>query len=249
MKYMGGKFRQSKHIARFTKMVLSEEVTYVEPFCGAMGSATAVDHNKMVLSDSSEALINMWRTLENENFILPDFVSEEEYNEIKNIKDPKDWRTAYYGFGLSFGGKFFGGYARGKENRNYALESKNRTDKKRAILFNKSEENLPALVCCDYKDIEKHIPRLSVVYCDPPYKNRNKPYDFVGSFNHQEFWQWCRDMVKKGHIILATEFIVPDDFHVLYNFGDTVVRHHASLGADGTQEVLVCHESQKHLFV
>ena len=46
-----------------------------------------------------------------------------------------------------------------------------------------------------------------------------------------------------------TEFTVPNDFVIIHNFGDTVVRHQNSNGADGTNEVLVCHKSQIGLFV
>ena len=38
------------------------------------------------------------------------------------------------------------------------------------------------------------------------------------------------------------------DFVILHNWGDTVVRHYSGKPPDGTQELLVCHESQKHLF-
>lgn len=245
MKYMGGKFRQGKKIAEFVKKVLKLKQWYVEPFCGALGVACRVNHNKMILSDVSEALISMWQFFQdNPTFELPDVITEDEYNMIKKIRDPQDWRTAYYGFGMSFGSKWFGAFARNnREHVNYAGEAKRGTDKKRGLI---SGETKPTFVCFDYRKLK--IPKNSIVYCDPPYANRNNPYDFIGKFDHTVFWQWCREKIAKGHILLITEFIVPDDFTILHNFGDTVVRHHAGKGSDGTSEVLVCHESQKHLW-
>ena len=238
MNYMGGKHRQGPKIAEFVKLVLRPDQWYVEPFCGALGAAWRVNHNKMILGDVSEALINMWQFFQNNpDFELPDIVTEEEYNKIKKIRDPQDWRTAYYGFGASFGGSYFTTFAFRQGNHTNPRALKRLTNLKRNINAK--------FVCSDYKKLK--IPKSSVVYCDPPYENRTKCHDF-NTFNTEEFWQWCRERVAKGHILLATEFIVPDDFTILHNFGDTVVRHYAGKGSDGTSEVLVCHESQKHLW-
>ena len=238
MNYMGGKHRQGPKIAEFVKLVLRPDQWYVEPFCGALGAAWRVNHNKMILGDVSEALISMWQFFQdNPDFELPDVITEDEYNAIKKIRDPQDWRTAYYGFGMSFGAKWWGGYARGKTYNNFAANIKRSTNLKRSINAQ--------FICCDYKQL--YIPPGSVVYCDPPYVNRTKCHDFK-SFDTVEFWQWCRNRVKLGDVVLVTGFVVPDDFVILHNWGDTVVRHYSGKPPDGTQELLVCHESQKHLW-
>lgn len=240
MNYMGGKHRQGPKIAEFVKKVLKPDQWYVEPFCGALGAAWRVNHNKMILGDVSEALISMWQFFQdNPTFELPDVITEDEYNAIKKIRDPKDWRTAYYGFGITFAGKYFGTYARNRIGTNYAANCKKSTDVKRKFLNNMT------FIHSDYKQL--YITPGSVVYCDPPYVNRTKGHDFK-SFDTVEFWQWCRNRVKLGDVVLVTGFVVPDDFTILHNFGDTVVRHYSGKPPDGTQELLVCHESQKHLW-
>ena len=109
MNYMGGKHRQGPTIAKFVKEIIKPDQIYVEPFCGAIGVAYRVNHTRMILSDVSESLINMWKfLLENPNFELPEVITENEYQEVKSKKDPKDWRTAYIGFGMSFGSKYCG---------------------------------------------------------------------------------------------------------------------------------------------
>ena len=238
MNYMGGKHRQGPKIAEFVKLVLRPDQWYVEPFCGALGVAWRVNHNKMILSDISEALINMWQFFQdNPDFELPDVITEDEYNTIKKIRDPQDWRTAYYGFGVSFGGSYFKSYAFRPGNHTSAEALKRNTGRKKSTNAQ--------FICSDYKQL--YITPGSVIYCDPPYANRSNPYD-CGKFDTEEFWQWCRKRVKIGDIVLVTSFVVPDDFVVLHNFGDTVVRHYSGKPPDGTQELLVCHESQKHLW-
>ena len=236
---MGGKQRQGRIIAEYVRKVLGEEQWYVEPFCGALGVAQRVAHEKMVLADSSKSLITTWKAVQNPSLELPDTITEDEYQRLKKTRDPKDWMTAYAGFGVSFGGKWFGGYARNKVGTNFSRNLKRSVERKR------DAARSATFVCADYRDLE--IPPNSVVYCDPPYAKRTKAHDFK-SFDHDEFWDWCRSKVAEGHVVLATEFHVPDGFVVLHSFGDTVVRHHRGRTPDGTVEVLLCHESQAHLF-
>ena len=56
-----------------------------------------------------------------------DNISEEEY---KLAKTRKDHLKAFVGFGCSFAGKYFGGYARGSEERNYCSNAKHSILKK-----------------------------------------------------------------------------------------------------------------------
>lgn len=240
MNYMGGKHRQGKKIAAMIQRVLREDQWYVEPFCGALGVAHRVAHPKMVLADISEPLINMWVALKNPDLELPDVITEEEYKAVKAVRDPRDWRTAYYGFGMSFGGKYWGGYKRiTDQRRNYARELKESV-RSRMIPINNA-----CFILGDYSDLS--FVEDAVVYCDPPYAGRTKPHN-CPEFDHNKFWEWCRMMVAKGNTVLATEFTVPPDFVILHDFGDTVVRHHNGLPPDGTREVLVCHGSQVELF-
>lgn len=244
MNYMGGKHRQGPIIAKIIREVLDDQ-WYVEPFCGALGVASRVAHDKMILSDISAPLINMWDAFLDPSLELPDVVSEDEYLRIKAIKDPSDWRTAYYGFGMSFGSKYWGGYAREGRSTNCAANLKRSTSLKRSTNLKRSLTGDARFVISSYDNLK--IPADSVVYCDPPYHDRTTPYG-NSTFNHHAFWDWSRSMVLAGHVVLVTEFSVPSDFVVLHDFGDTVVRHHSAKPADGTREVLVCHESQSILF-
>ncbi|MDD3417562.1 MAG: hypothetical protein PHY47_26820 [Lachnospiraceae bacterium] len=65
-----------------------------------------------------------------------------------NNKDNYDkWYVGFVGFLCSFGSKFFGGYARGKNNsgdaRNYAMESYNNLNKQSPNLRNHKKNSTP----------------------------------------------------------------------------------------------------------
>lgn len=57
--------------------------------------------------------------------------------------------------------------------------------------------------------LELQIPNNSIIYCDPPYKGTTKYKD---NFDHIVFWQWCRDMANKGHVVFISEYNAPNDF-------------------------------------
>lgn len=245
MNYMGGKHRQGPKIADFVREVLKPGQWYVEPFCGALGVARRVGHDKMLLADGSEALINMWKTLQDPSINLPDVVTEEQCRRLNAARDPGDWMTAYAGFGMSFGSKWFGGYAR--DSRGSTQDNVTRSRNLKIATGRKRQATTGNAVFVHRAYDSLYVPRGSLIYCDPPYAGRTRAHD-CEAFDHDKFWGWCRVQVQAGHTLLITEFTIPDDFVVLHTFGDTVVRHHAARPADGTNEVLVCHESQGHFW-
>jgi site-specific DNA-adenine methylase len=153
---------------------------------------------------------------------------------------------------MSFGARYFTKYARGArgdtgDNTVHSGRLKKSTNIKRKTNIMKA-----VIECFSYADLPK-LPPNSVIYCDPPYESTSKVHDF-DSFDHDHFWDWCRDRVKEGHRVLVTEFKFPLDFVILHNFGDTVSRlgvkgHNPLDGKDsGVREVLVVHETQSHLW-
>lgn len=241
MNYLGGKHRQGKIIAWHILQVLGVDGTYIEPFVGACGvahriAADATSGTKLIFSDIHEPLITFWKAVMN-GWQPPDVVSEDLYTRIKAKRDPKDPLTAYVGFGMSFGGKYFGGYARNVAGTNYAANLQRSTLLKTNSLL-KSKSLLKADVefrCCDFRNYATVTD--AVIYLDPPYANRTKIGTYVGKFNHDEFWEFA-EKISRNNIVFVTEFSAPCGWNVLHNFGDTVVRHYSSRGADGTTECL-----------
>ena len=201
MRYLGGKSRIGKRIAEIINPLVAGGRPYYEPFCGACNVARHIKADWRLLSDAHPQLIAMWKAVQ-QGWVPPDTVTEEEYAAAKR-GDLSPELTAFIGFGCSFGGKWFGGYARGGEGRSYASNAKNTIIARREALLSAHFE------CSSYHDI---VPLTdSVIYCDPPYASTTG-YKGVGKFDHAAFWAWTRRMAALGHTVLISEYSAPDGF-------------------------------------
>lgn len=212
MRYFGGKQRISGPLSDYLNKCLKNEQPFVDLFCGACNIISKIDNNRLrIANDKHEYLIAMWKALQ-EGWEMPNNISEEKYLYIKNHKDENRPLTGFVGFGLSYSGKWFGGYCRGNTNRNYCLNAKNSNNK-----------ILPSIMdvkfyCGDYKDVK--IPIGSLIYCDIPYKGTTQ-YDNkeVGKFNHDEFYNWVRNNSDKYDIYISEyRENVPDDFKIVWEY-------------------------------
>ena len=50
---------------------------------------------------------------------------------------------------------------------------------------------------------------IDMIFCDLPYEGTTS-YK-TGAFDHDKFWQWCRDM-SKNNVVFVSEYEAPDDF-------------------------------------
>lgn len=209
MKYIGSKARHAMYLAPFILDALLPKQMYVEPFCGGCNMLQNVLQEHRMANDQHPFLIAMFKAVQ-QGWEPPDALSEGEYADIRNNQQayPPEL-VGFVGFGCSFSGKWFGGYARGATNkgepRNYCAESK------RNLL---SQVPLLAGVrfsCGPYTTMP--LPRNSVIYCDPPYAGTVKYA--TGGFDSAQFWQWCVDRSAEGHIVFVSEYTVPDGVPVI----------------------------------
>lgn len=213
MKYLGGKHGIGKRVAAFIteKCPPTDYKGYLEPFCGSLGvfkQMTDKGYSHYVASDAHSDLIAMWKAVKDDSLALPARMSEKEYNRLKHAKSP-DPMKAVAGFGLSFGGKYFGGYAQraaGDSGRNFFQE------------FKRSIASIaPRIQRPDVKFMHRNYssfrPKNMVIYCDPPYRNTHG-YS-VGSFDHEKFWQTMREW-SKDNCVLVSEESAPRDFKVVW---------------------------------
>lgn len=198
MKYVGGKTRIAKYLA--PEILRTNPNIVVEPFCGALNiSIELVKLNKeiqVLASDIDSDLMNMWIAIKN-GWEPPTDISRDEYYIIK-AQPPSPLRT-FVGYGCSFAGKWFGGYAH-ISGRNYCKESYNFIQKKKQYFSNIIFDSK------DYRDIKIENKANTVIYCDPPYINTTKPGK-RNNFNHDEFWEWVR---KQTIPVYVSEYIAPD---------------------------------------
>ena len=210
MHYFGGKQRISNKLCDFLNSNLKDGQPFVDLFCGACNIVSKIDSNRLrIANDKHKYLIAMWKSLQ-QGREMPNSVSEEQYKYIRDHKDEDMALTGFVGFGLSYSGKWFGGYCRSKDNRNYCLNAKNSNNKILPYIMDVSFK------CCDYKDVD--IPVGAMVYCDIPYKGSTQ-YDRkeVGDFNHDEFYEWVRVNSNKYDIYISEyKENVPDDFSIVW---------------------------------
>jgi DNA adenine methylase len=121
MKYLGGKQRLGKHLSPVLKELWNDVNEksgkqldgYLEPFCGSLGvfrNMTDLPTNRMIANDYHPDLIQMWNEVKDGTFIYPTSVSEDEYLAAKKLQSPNALKS-FIGFGMSFGGRFFGAFA------------------------------------------------------------------------------------------------------------------------------------------
>lgn len=199
MQYFGGKAKVSKYIVPYLESVRKENQVFLEPFVGGANIISKMSGERLAY-DLNEYLIEMYRGVQ-KGYELPDELSEESYKYIKSNKDKDKVLTGFAGFGCSFAGKWFGGYARNKQNHNYCKAAKNSLLKKMQTMGD---------VRFQWKDYKTLDPKDCLIYCDPPYANTTK-YTDVPDFNSEEFWNIMRKWSKKNDVYIS-EYEAPDDF-------------------------------------
>lgn len=213
MKYLGGKHGIGKQIADFMSQKCPPNSTkgYIEPFCGSLGvfkHMTNKGYKKYIGSDIQPDLIELWKKIQTNDLRIPNNIDEEMYNKLKHAKSPNALK-AIAGFGLSFGGKYFAGYAQkwaGNSGRNFLDEFRNSIQKIKPTIqatnvhfYNKS-----------YTD---YNPTDMLIYCDPPYKE-TQGYS-TGDFDHETFWETMRKWSKNNCVFISEESS-PSDFAVVW---------------------------------
>ena len=53
----------------------------------------------------------------------------------------------------------------------------------------------------------------TVIYCDAPYANTS---GYKTDFDFQEYYDWLDLKVQEGHIVLVSEYTMPDGWVVIY---------------------------------
>lgn len=201
MRYLGGKGRTGHIIAQYLNAIRFDNQSYWEPFVGGgwvLSNISASGKNHA--SDKHVALISMWQSLL-DGWQPPNTISEDEYEDAKSLPDT-DPLKAFIGFGCSFSGKYFGGYARSGK-RNYASNARNSLFRKIASMPPVTFYHADFMTC---DPPESHM----LIYCDPPYNNTTG-YS-TGDFNTSAFYNRCRTLSASGHTVIISEYAAPSDF-------------------------------------
>lgn len=207
MQYFGGKSRISNKIAEFLNGQLLEGQSFVDMFCGSCNIVSKINPDRQrYANDRHRYLISLFKGLQ-EGWKCPPRITKEDYIRIKDNKDEDPALSGFVGFGMSFSGKWFGGFTGeiSKNSQDYLKCATNGLNVKMKGLVDVKFSNE------DYSDFK--VPKSSLIYCDIPYKGTT-PYckNEVGIFEHNKFYDWCNNMTLEGHKIYVSEYKhnVPD---------------------------------------
>lgn len=211
MRYNGGKAIACKRFAKVINQFSYGKETYVEPFVGAAWVTQYVEHPIRMVYDINPYLIAMWRALQ-EGWIPPGNITEDEYR-IAKIGSVPDHLRAFIGFGCSWGGKWFGGYAGNAGNPECARQSRDSLLRKMKKL---------ADVRFSTQGYDELSPANSIVYCDPPYTD-STPGWLPGKFDHEEFWHTMHKWARHDNIIIVSSHEAPDGIECVAEFRNVKV--------------------------
>ena len=205
---MGGKFELSK---KFVPELLEHRNgrAWVEPFVGG-GNVIDKVSGIRIGADVNKWTIQALRVIRDYAEELPrdniEF-TEEDYEALR-LSD-ECWFKGFAGFSYSYCGKWLGGWARGiRNNRDIDFVSR------AYISANKQRPNLNGVQLLNRSYDELEFRQDSLIYCDPPYIETTKYA--TGQFDHNKFWEWCRNRVYDGHKVFVSEYTAPKDFSVFW---------------------------------
>jgi len=204
VQYLGSKARLAKHILPIVTAGRTDEL-YVEPFVGGGNIFHLVDGPKWG-NDSNSDVVALLEAV-GDGWIPPGVVSDDDYAAAKaGLVEPHV--RGFIGVGCSFGGKFFGGYARGKlhsgEPKNYARIARN------SILRQANGLAGAKYTAGDYWLMD--IPDGSYVYCDPPYAGTT---GYVGGFDSVKFWEWAEGLSARCQVFVS-EYAAPPGWECVW---------------------------------
>lgn len=206
---MGSKARIKKEILPIMLKNRKENQYFVDLFAGGMNLIDSVDGNR-IANDFNYYLIEMFRSLLN-GWIPNDFYDRDFYNEVKNNKNKYPaYLVGWIGFNCSYSGKFFGGFA-GKVNTKTGTVRNYQSEALKNVI--KQIKKLKGVIFTNINYFQLEIPPNSIIYLDPPYKNTTK---YFIDFDHEIFYEYCRQKKKEGHTVFVSEYEMPDDFTCIW---------------------------------
>lgn len=225
VKYLGSKRGIAKPLSAFLLSRLAGRY-FVEPFCGGINMTAAMEPaGPRLATDAHPALFYLYRAWR-KGWRPPSSVSEALYQQIRARNDPTDPMTGFVGFGCSFGGKFWGGFARSAKGENFAAQSLSSLSKKfarcSAVTFGLES----------YERLSPH--RDCLVYCDPPYAQTT---GYSLAFDSARFWEHVRGWSRAGIEVLVSEYTAPSDFESVFSLTKSVAVDGGGAGSGRVEHV------------
>ncbi len=237
VQYMGGKARIAKDLARVMLEIAPQRDVYLEPFLGGCHvlPQMAPHFDLSIATDVMPDVAILWRDALAGAFVPPTEVTREQYAGLRHA-EPSALR-GFVGFGCSFGGRFFEGYASNARGSDFVAPAARGIERKLSTVT----ASRTVIREQDYRD---HEPAPgTVVYCDPPYAG-TKPFSGAPLWDAEAFWATMREWVERGAVVFVSEYAAPRGWVSVW----TKTANVGSLKRDGNAapvtEHLFVHESQ-----
>lgn len=206
MRYLGGKSRLARKIVDVIKQRAPETRGIIEPFCGGAAVTEYLCAWRPTLAaDAFPGLAGMLDAVRQGLRLPIEGVTDAQYAALRDAARAgnHDPFTVAVGFGLSFGGRWFGGNARcipGDPKEDYGR------------FFNAWADRLTTcsdltLAEADYQEFADLAEPGTTIYCDPPY--RATTGYATGYFDSDKFDQMCWFWRSKGARVFVSEFWTP----------------------------------------
>lgn len=209
MRYFGGKTRIADDIVAVIKTDGWEQI--IEPFCGGLSVTAAfakARFKNIRAADGHPALIAMYKAYV-AGWRPPEDVSNKEYRHLMATKDVADPLTAFVGFGCSFSGRYFEGFARDAKGTQQAAQAARSLKKKFDVLLGS-----PVIFEC--QDYRRLIPLPGhAIYADPPYEG-TKWFSGMPKWSSAEFWQVAEQWAKVSGVYVS-EYRAPAGWIEVWN--------------------------------
>lgn len=215
MRYCGSKKRFMKYLLPIFTKDMDENTCFLDLFMGGANVICEIPVTKIGV-DYNKYVIALWKELQKNGMTnIPMEVSEEMYDDVKyayinKTNKYEDYIIGYVGTCCSFGGSWFNGYARFNPNKkeDHIKEAYNGL-KKQVDSFKDLEHT--TFIHSSYEQIP--LSENAIVYCDIPYRSTKR---YETDFDHDAFWEWARNAVKKVKKLYVSEYDAPDDFECIW---------------------------------
>lgn len=197
MQYLGGKSRLG---ARIVQAILDDlgvkRLTLAVDLCSGAGGVThrlADVSDRVIAVETHPGLVALHKAVQ-DGWVPPEHVSEAQYQEVRR-GDQTTALAAFVGFACSFGGKWWGGYARNAARRNFA-HGGSKSVRERVRPNVEHVANDATAWPCDGAE---------VVYCDPPYTGTTG-YAAIGRVGDDAFWHRLADIASPERACYLSEY-------------------------------------------
>lgn len=244
MRYVGGKSRHAKEIAK----AIAPRGVWWDPFCGGFAVSEALmRYGPGVASDAHPALISMYQALR-EGWKPPRSITAEDYQSARALPD-SDPMKAFVGFGCSFGGKWFGGRAKATP-AHFDYPTRASADGLVALTKPRDYPREPAdalaidlasvqILRLDFLDVDPFpVPGLTI-YCDPPYQG-TQGYS-TGTFSHDRFWARAQAWAALGARVFVSEYACPVPHRVVWGKRVTSALQGGAKAGDRLEKLFALH--------